>query len=169
MALRAAISVLQMQRDKSKRDLQTLEKIKLAATQQPELFAKELASGTLRQEASHSDPLRATFESDSEEEGDDDEEVSSAAEPVSNFPKIPSMQNVFRTPHVNWAQYSIVGDSLDKMHEEQRSRPSQGEGVRGSAVPERAIAAPYSPFTDKPPAQQQQQPPPGRRASHRPA
>jgi len=156
-----------LQREKSKRDLQTLEKIKLAATQQPELFARELASGTLRQEASHSDPLRATFESDSEDDGDDDGKTMSAAEPVSKFPKIPSMQNVFRAPHVNWAQYNVVGESLDRMHEEQRSRPSQGEGMRGSAVPERAIAAPYSPFADKPPALQQ--PPPGRRASHRPA
>lgn len=165
MALRAAISVLQMQRDKSKRDLQILEKLKHAAISQPEAFAAELAAGRLRQDANPSDPLQATFESDSDEDDEVDGE-SQAPEKEAKFPKFPNMQNVFRAPHVNWARYNIVGEPLDRMHEEQRLRPGQGEKLKDD-VPEFVIAAPYSPFRDKL-TDQPAQPTTSRRASTKP-
>lgn len=164
MALRAAISVLQMQRDKSKRDLQTLEKLKQAAIAQPELFAEELAAGRLRQDTDHSNPLQATFESDSSNEENDEDETAESVEPESKFPKFPTMQNVFRAPPINWARYNVVGEPLDRMHEEQRLRPGHIDVLKDD-VPEHVIAAPYSPFTDKLPEQQLQA---VRRASHKP-
>lgn len=169
VALRAAISVLQMQRDKSKRDLQELEKLKIAAANQPELFVKELAAGRLRQEASRLDPLQATFEPDSSDDDDSDDDDDAApnstkADPV--FPKIPSMQNVFRAPPINWARYNIVGEPLDRMHEEQRLRPGQDDALRGTNGLEHVIAAPYSPFMDK---VCESHPIPPRRMSHKPA
>jgi len=148
MALRAAISVLQMQRDKSKRDLQTLEKLKQAAIAQPELFAEELAAGRLSQEPNHSDPLSATFESDSSDEEEDMDANAQSVEQDAKFPKFPSAQNVFRAPHINWGRYNIVGKPLDRMHEEQRLKPAQGGTPRGEGSVQ-IIAAPYSPFTDK--------------------
>jgi len=165
MALRAAISVLQMQRDKSKRDLKTLEKLKQAATSQPELFAEELAAGRLRQELNHFDPLRATFESDSSDEDENMEESSHSVEQDAKFHKFPSAQNVFRAPHINWSRYNIVGEPLDRMHKEQRLKPGQGDMSRGD-VPVQVIAAPYSPFTDK---LSEQQPSVERSASNKPA
>ena len=86
----------------------------------------------------------------------------------SRFPKLPEPQNVFRCPPVNWAKYHVVGESLDKLHEEQMKRPSEGEPQVEAALsqgqgagnimkgqvdhlgraPESVIARPYSMFED---------------------
>lgn len=76
-------------------------------------------------------------------------------EAYKDFGDIPSSQNVVRMPPINWAQYHIVGESLDKLHEEQRVRPSPGQPARDEDLrpreraPESVIAAPYNPWTDK--------------------
>lgn len=74
--------------------------------------------------------------------------------------EIPGSQNIVRAPPINWAQYHIVGESLDKLHEEQRRRPFTGEPVGEEELRpkereggrERAevhtIARPYDPFVD---------------------
>jgi hypothetical protein len=52
---------------------------------------------------------------------------------------------------VNWEKYHIVGEPLDKLHEEQKKWPGQSEPPRtqsGARVPPHTIAAPYSPFND---------------------
>ncbi|PQE29818.1 Cysteine and histidine-rich domain-containing 1 protein [Rutstroemia sp. NJR-2017a WRK4] len=40
--------------------------------------------------------------------------------------EIPKPQNIVRCPPINWAKYGVVGESLDKMHEDQVRRPSEG-------------------------------------------
>lgn len=64
-----------------------------------------------------------------------------------DFARIPGPQNVVRMPHVNWDKYHIVGEPLDRMHEQQRRWPGSfayGQN-RGR---ESTVAAPYSPFLD---------------------
>ncbi len=162
MALRAAIAVLQTQKDKSKRDMQTLQQLKEAAAKDPEGFAEHLAAGKLNYDRDPGfGPLQATFEGGDDDDDDDDgsETAETAASP--KFPKIPTAQDVFRCPPVNWSKYHIVGEPLDRMHEEQRLRPAPGELSRERA-PEHVIAAPYSPFDSE------QQPMQTRRGSKRP-
>lgn len=158
-ALRAAASVLQLQKQKAQRDIQTLKEIRDAAVQEPERFVDELRSGNLQHEPDHSNPLKATFEDASEDESDKDVPmVSSDIKSRSKFKQIPSAQNVVRCPPVNWEKYHVVGESLDRMHEEQRIRPTPGQPW--SEEREAIIAAPYSPFRDKPQPQASQLPPP---------
>jgi hypothetical protein len=52
--------------------------------------------------------------------GEDDEE----------YPRFPTPQNIVRTPAINWAKYGILGDTLDHMHEEQKTNPTLGEPER---------------------------------------
>ena len=83
--------------------------------------------------------------------------------------ELPTPQNIVRVPPINWAQYHIVGASLDRLHQEQRIRPAGGwpEGVDGDGAAlgpkewagagmgtamgrrEAVVAAPYDPFVDR--------------------
>ena len=87
---------------------------------------------------------------------DDDEEDSEQGEAEgeenkSKFGTIPKPQNVVRMPPINWAKYHIVGEPLDKMHEEQRNRPFAGVPRQDAnqRAPEHFIAAPYRPLTGR--------------------
>ncbi|RYP03542.1 hypothetical protein DL764_005097 [Monosporascus ibericus] len=80
---------------------------------------------------------------------------------------LPGKQNVVRCPPINWAQYAVVGESLDRLHSEQQRRPAQGApavvghdgrfefaaegaGARGHTdEPYLGVAAPYSPLRDR--------------------
>ncbi|KAI0486235.1 hypothetical protein F4859DRAFT_469596 [Xylaria cf. heliscus] len=76
--------------------------------------------------------------------------------------QIPKPQNVVRCPPINWSQYAVVGESLDKLHNEQVRRPAQGtpatltpegrfEFKGGDGKQERyiGVAAPYAPGKDR--------------------
>ena len=109
---------------------------------------------------------RAEEEGDSDGDDDDDDDDDDEGENGDRDGEgrdmgmeIPGSQNVVRMPPVNWAQYHIVGESLDKLHEEQRRRPVGGdvigeedlrprEGGRERGE-EHVIARPYDPFVDK--------------------
>jgi hypothetical protein len=86
---------------------------------------------------------------------DSDEDKEPHSSHHSKFSPIPTPQNVIRCPPINWAKYHVVGESLDKLHEEQRRRPTQGEPQRdgtGHGVPRApvsVVAAPYRPFVDR--------------------
>jgi hypothetical protein len=67
--------------------------------------------------------------------------------PASKFGHIPTPQNVVRMPPINWAKYQVVGEPLNRMHEEQLYRPTPGEPRRERA-PEHVLAAPYRPLVD---------------------
>jgi hypothetical protein len=166
IAMRSAISLLQLQREKSKRDLQTLEKLKSAAVAEPEAFVRELRAGRLTNANADSNILAPTLaDSGAEETANGHAENEQGRKDSANtsppaatedlkpkFPPVPTPQNIFRCPPVNWAKYHVVGESLDKLHEEQRQRPSPGEPSRDQRdvrAPLHVIAAPYSPFTDK--------------------
>jgi hypothetical protein len=43
------------------------------------------------------------------------------------YPRFPTPQNIVRTPAINWAKYGILGETIDNMHEEQKTNPTLGE------------------------------------------
>ncbi|PKY07167.1 hypothetical protein P168DRAFT_279160 [Aspergillus campestris IBT 28561] len=153
IALRSALSILQMQKQQSLRDIRALERLKTAAAADPEAFARELAAGRL----SAADPggfVNFTADEEEEEEGGRREEGGGRA----RLDTIPTPQNVVRMPPVNWAKYQVVGEPLDKMHEEQRRRPLAGDPRRDSSAqqplqqqraPEHLLASPYRPLVDR--------------------
>ena len=176
IALRAAMSILQLQRQQALRDMQTLERQKEAAVANPETFARDVASGKIKARGMRgvlgpvgevqaslnggdyggSEGVAEHVEDggamdDSEDESDD----KPTAETGGAFGEIPSEQNVVRMPPINWTKYHIVGESLDKLHEEQRSRPVAGQPLRDEDLkprpraPEHVIASPYDPWRDK--------------------
>ncbi|KAH0290634.1 hypothetical protein KCU62_g3297, partial [Aureobasidium sp. EXF-3399] len=63
----------------------------------------------------------------------------------SRFTAVPLPQDVVRCPPIEWAKYNIIGESLDKLHNDQQVRP----GDLGSSQRESVVAAPYNPFLDK--------------------
>ena len=150
IALRAAISILQLQRQQSLRDLKTLEQQKKAAVADPEAFAADVAAGKVKT-ASQSGPL-AGGDDFQDSALDSDEDDNRSSQTSSRFDTIPGPQNIVRTPPINWAKYHIVGEALDKLHEEQRARPTPGQPRRDDdpiRAPKHVIAAPYSPWADK--------------------
>ncbi|PLN76016.1 hypothetical protein BDW42DRAFT_27951 [Aspergillus taichungensis] len=159
IALRSALSILQMQKQQSLRDIRTLERLKTAAAADPEAFARELAAGRL----SAADPggfVNFTADEDDGDEGEGEEEGARREEGGgrTRLDTIPTPQNVVRMPPVNWAKYQVVGEPLDRMHEDQRRRPSAGEPRRDSSTqqqpqqqraPEHLLASPYRPLVDR--------------------
>jgi len=175
IALRAAIYTLHIQKQKSLRDIQALQKLKKAAIAEPERFLDEYTAGQLKYERRPAEPLEASFEDvigvgvegeaqededdedDEDDDGDDDDEEelaqpSATANPHPAFPKLPSRQNVVRAPPINWAKYHIVGPTLDKMHEAQLKRPTAGEPMRdedaSAQTQPHQVFAPYDPLKD---------------------
>ena len=90
----------------------------------------------------------------------------SGAPPTQQWEPIPKPQNIVRCPPINWSQYAVVGESLEKLHNEQIRRPSRGapavltpdgrfEFKGGGSVSEGkqeqylGVAAPYAPGKDK--------------------
>ncbi|KAL5088798.1 hypothetical protein Trisim1_006213 [Trichoderma cf. simile WF8] len=141
IALKSAIAVLQMQRMRATADIQALSQIKNDAVEHPDEFARDLAMGKVGRGAQP-----------------DDETTTRAwvAQPI------PKAQDVVRCPPINWSQYAVVGESLDKLHAEQVSRPTQGtpatigaggvyqfKGGDGKQEEYPGVAAPYAPLKDK--------------------
>lgn len=180
IALRSAISILQLQRERCKADLQALQALKERAVAEPEEFAHDLLAGRIgsvdQSRGLLGEDLGDIFHHRSQGEmktpsstptadavgdkmdvdgvdGDDDGEPHPNHR--SKFSPIPTPQNVIRCPPINWAKYHVVGESLDKLHDEQRRRPTQGEpqrdgGSRGTTrAPVSVVAAPYRPFVDR--------------------
>ncbi|KAB5580436.1 hypothetical protein GE09DRAFT_1279349 [Coniochaeta sp. 2T2.1] len=224
LALKSAISILQMQKARATRDIQSLSRAKEAALADTEGFIADLASGKVGTEADRlfpdlaprrkaAEPL-AEEDSDSSDSSHDDEDTaepsqeqsagtststptsppqkdgSNPAPATAQSPKqmkkpnkkqkpppaapqpawrtLPKPQNVVRCPPINWAQYGVVGESLDKLHAEQQRAPAQGapaalkpggEGggltyeFKGDGKGEQkalvGVAAPYNPQRDR--------------------
>ncbi|KAL2143019.1 hypothetical protein VTI28DRAFT_416 [Corynascus sepedonium] len=231
LALKSAISILQLQRARATADIRSLSQARDAALANPEAFTADLVAGRVRVEG---DPLfsgtRAndgaaedksdssdSSESDSDDEGEQEEKENGSARqqqvtpeseskvgddtPSTNgtaaaplpdrqqkgkrrpkqgksqppWQKLPRPQNVVRCPPINWAQYGVVGESLDKLHAEQVAAPApsapmvlgpggtyefkaggspadQGRAIApGGEQPRRlvGVAAPYNPLRDK--------------------
>ena len=152
IALRSAISVLQVQRKRAAEDIQTLSKAMDQAVEEPEAFVKDLVAGRTQGQPSQA-------------EGCDDGKGPSQKKPQSQtkaWSSLPKPQDVVRSPPINWAQYAVVGDSLEKLHAEQVAQPTQGspatvgangmfEFKAGDGKQEKyaGVAAQYMPGKDK--------------------
>lgn len=149
IALRSAISLLQFQKQKALHDIKALDELKRAAAADPEGFSRELLAGNLTQPDHQFIDTEITMKDDDEEDSEQGE--AEGEENKSKFGTIPKPQNVVRMPPINWAKYHIVGEPLDKMHEEQRNRPFAGVPRQDAnqRAPEHFIAAPYRPLTDR--------------------
>ncbi|KAL9021926.1 MAG: hypothetical protein Q9185_000940 [Variospora sp. 1 TL-2023] len=159
IALRAAISVLQIQRQQALRDLKTLERQKKAAIMDPEAFSKAVVQGRVKTQSKGVLDARPDFvpwcmpDSEASNGQEKGSETETPQQPQSkNFDDIPGPQNVVRCPPINWAKYHVVGKPLDVLHEEQRKRPmcseDDGNDHKGRAE-EHRIAAPYDPWRDQ--------------------
>ena len=144
-ALKAALSILQLQKQQSQRDIKQLNKMKAAANEEPEAFVDALKAGKL----SRAHPQAVLNEGDNDERKPDNG-VSDSEKLAYDFGQFPNPQNIVRCPPINWAKYHIVGESLDKLHEDQRQRPEPGTVRRDEygRAPEHVVAAPYRPFVD---------------------
>lgn len=214
IALRTAISVLQMQKQRAEAEIRQLRDVKEAAAANPLAFYKDLVEGRVGkgspdtgQEDDDSDSESDSDSSNSgtkdvKMEGDENRESSQTgvglkpslmeskgkaiASPNgaasnnsggscsnnnnaqnTNPPwtaKFPEKQNIYRCPPINWSQYAVEGEALDKLHLEQQTRPTVGMpallGANGTyeftGVPNsddgkkvEGIAAPFDPFRDK--------------------
>ncbi|KAG6088415.1 hypothetical protein E4U15_006090 [Claviceps sp. LM218 group G6] len=159
IALKSAISVLQVQKARAVRDIQTLNKVRKEALADPGAFITDLADGNVKARedfvfggSDDSDQDSEENEDDEEEEEDDeieeeqeeqeDEEDDDEESPAQQqqqqqqqqhnrksrpWSALPKPQEVVRCPQINWAQYAVVGGSLDKLHAEQLSHPSPGK------------------------------------------
>lgn len=206
IALRAAISILQMQKRKAEGDLVAIQKVKDRAREDPEGFRDALVAKEILQktdglfnispediegskDGDESDEAEHETESEDEEMTDAPESDKPALEQnegqyvdspmadsdqpgspsksnrgkkANKWPPLPARQNVIRMPAINWSQYAVVGESLDKLHEDQRNKPTDGvpqrigpdgrvkavEGGKQRSQPA-VIAAPYDPSRDK--------------------
>ncbi|KAI4189868.1 MAG: hypothetical protein LQ346_005031 [Caloplaca aetnensis] len=160
IALRAAISVLQIQRQQALRDLKTLERQKHVAVADPEAFCTAVAEGRVKTQSSGVLGFQPAFDPSSlgnveDSDGEEEEEagIATAEKPVTaRFENFPGPQDVVRCPPINWAKYHVAGRQLDKLHEEQRKRPSNnpiGNNPSQAKAEEHIIAAPYNPFKDQ--------------------
>lgn len=166
LALKSAISILQMQARNATRDIQSLQRIKERAIGDPEGFREALGNGGLKTKG---DDL---FTGDGEDSDDEMEEAErdnlkrrrslQNEQGKPNWEKLPAPQNVVRCPPINWNQYAVVGESLDKLHQDQVARPTEGMPQRlgpdgqflfGGEVVRRqndlGVAAPYLPGRDR--------------------
>jgi hypothetical protein len=189
LAVKSAISILQLQRQRALADMQALARARAEALERPEAFVADLAAGRVGQQGpgSLSRPGGGlagvgngggnAMDEDDDDDGDDgnDEEeeeedeggavdVKRAKASPRAWRDLPRPQNVVRCPPVNWSQYAVVGESLDKLHAEQVAAPTQGVpavigpgGALDLRVENRGpepsrlvgVAAPYVPGRDK--------------------
>lgn len=163
IALRSAISVLQVQRKRAAADIQALGRAMEEAVAEPAAFIEDLAAGRVHSQGAGPRPDVKPAAADEDDDDDDDEEEDRGKLQAQPRPweSLPVPQNVIRTPPINWSQYAVVGDSLDKLHNEQVSRPSQGTPAvyrsngtyefRGEGKQEtyQGVAVPYNPIKDK--------------------
>ena len=138
IALRATLSILQIQRQQALKDIRELDKMKNAAVERPEEFVKELQTGRLSRQ-----PRLGV---DVDDFGSTDVEQSAANAP--KFGHFPAAQNIVRTPPVEWAKYHIVGEPLERIHHIQQQFPGSTEENIDQIQPQ-AIAEPYRPFVDR--------------------
>jgi hypothetical protein len=139
IALKSAISTLQMQSRRAEEDIRTLRDVKQEALKRPEEFARHIAHVT----SSHGGGSAGTGQGDAE------------------WPRLPDRIPIARCPPINWSQYAVNGQALDNLHNEQTARPKQGAPASfskgaydfntGSGIQEEYLGptAPYDPHRDK--------------------
>ncbi|KAF4547598.1 Hypothetical protein D9617_39g039330 [Elsinoe fawcettii] len=126
IALRAAISSLQVQRKRAQEDIKTLDRIRDDALTRPDEFQKHVVETAIRQSKKP-----AKFDVDAKE--DEDEKMADSSQA---FPPIPEPQHVVRCPPINWEKYHVVGEPLDRMHNAHK-------------VGQKGVTMQYDPAVDK--------------------
>jgi hypothetical protein len=139
IALRSAISILQIQRQTTQQDILTLQQLKTRALNDPATFVDALVRGEVRSRPATAFELpQPGVTKDDDDEVQDElnvrEDTSAKAESQETaihrmsqrWPEIPTSQNVVKMPTINWAQYGVVGGSLDKLHKDQLANPTEG-------------------------------------------
>ena len=160
IALRAAKTVLQMQRQRALQDMVTLEKQKTRALEDVEGFVTGLVDKSITVRDTNGVLPRSLV--DDEDEEDDEDEQQDAQRQMNTAVQqrqqqepehgglgqmeIPSAQNVVRMPPINWQKYHVIGESLDRLHKKQNIRPTVG--IPECTRKEAEVAAPYDPFVD---------------------
>ncbi|VBB72871.1 Putative protein of unknown function [Podospora comata] len=130
LALKSAISILQLQRQRAQADIQSLHKAKLSALSDPASFVADLTTGKVGQK--EEGLFGGSPPSDSDSDDSDEDTKKQDGEEKEKEPawrKLPKPQTVVRCPPINWNQYAIVGESLDKLHAEQLKAPTPGVPV----------------------------------------
>lgn len=142
IALRATIAALLLQKKKAEENMKKLSQLNDRLIAEPEEFIKALGNGEIKVEKPFGTRLfdpNAESDSDSGDEDEDQEEDGTNGGGMSKaktktkktdskkpWPVIPAHQNVVQVPSINWAKYGIMGESLDKLHEDQVKNPSEG-------------------------------------------
>ena len=176
IALRAAMSILKMQRRQAEQDIITLSKQRDAALQDPRAFAEALRRGEVKMRDVAGTGGLGGFDDceddedaqDNDTEVDDDEMSTLPASPMDtsiplrSFGPIPTPQSVVRTPKINWSKYHIMSKPLENMHKSETQNPTEGtprtdqdlkqeisrmQGLGRQG--EAVLAAPYDPWKDE--------------------
>ncbi|KAL8990946.1 MAG: hypothetical protein Q9169_007988 [Polycauliona sp. 2 TL-2023] len=155
IALRAAISILLIQRQQAHRDMILLKKQKQQALADPIAYNEGIKTGTIKVRSTGPLSLQSFQPQPYDAQDEDGEQARSDTETreksqPAEFGDTPSQQDIVRCPPINWAKYHVLGEPLDKLHEEQRRRPLDGERVGETQTrgEEYVIAAPYNPLKD---------------------
>jgi hypothetical protein len=156
VALRATTDLLQVQKARATENIQRLEQLKLLNRKDPKAFLEKLVAGNLKAGEGDKDgilgptvgpeveQLLKALQVGSKKENKDDTEPGAEKDKTEDskmeddkgaaddedYPRFPTPQNIIRTPAINWAKYGILGDTLDNMHEEQKTNPTLGEPER---------------------------------------
>ncbi|KAL8870627.1 MAG: hypothetical protein Q9174_003375 [Haloplaca sp. 1 TL-2023] len=157
IALRSALSILQIQRQQTLRDLVALERQKKMALVDPDEFARAVSSGKVKTRSTGVLESASSFAPFDTTSPNQEEQVKSKSEDTrkqesSDFEDLPGPQSIVRCPPINWTKYHVMGEPLDNLHEEQRRRPVDGQSndvVTQARGEEHVIAAPYDPWRDK--------------------
>jgi len=148
IALHSALGILQVQRQNNLRAIRHLRDMKAVALQHPQAFVDDLKAGKLS-DADTADDIDADESDDDAAGGASGDAQANRGDGGSRFGKFPPPQTIVRCPPINWAKYHIVGEPLDRLHQEQRRRPGAADSDPGTPQRDHVIAAPYSPFVDK--------------------
>ncbi|CCX29656.1 Similar to hypothetical protein [Tuber melanosporum Mel28]; acc. no. XP_002841943 [Pyronema omphalodes CBS 100304] len=96
LALRSTLRLLMLQRERAKRDIQNLERMREEALREPVQFVEYIAARGRKQPAGT--PQKPN---------------------IFDGQELPRPQEVYRCPNIEWAQYRILGQPLNAMHETQ--------------------------------------------------
>lgn len=149
IALSAAISILQIQRQQTITDIQTLNQLKTAALHDPQGFLTDLKDKKLARSSQPGLDLDVDVAVADPDQSESQDPTSPPRK--SAFPPIPLAQSIIRTPPINWEKYHIVGPSLDRLHTQQQRYPgiTDAQIQQSGHPPKHEIAAPYRPGIDR--------------------
>ncbi|KAH7397950.1 hypothetical protein BKA64DRAFT_53667 [Cadophora sp. MPI-SDFR-AT-0126] len=148
LATKSAISILMMQARIAAEDIKSLQRTKERGLQDPDEFMRALQAGDIKQKGD-------TFMGLAQDDDEEDEDEGESAKPGDGkaWEKLPKPQDVVRMPHINWDQYAVVGESLEKLHTEQLRNPPEGSpqrlGPGGQLLPSALGSLPATPAKDR--------------------